>query len=342
MANPATFDPPTFDIVKRHAPALLSLTAHLSAALFGCLLIRGNAPSRDAVEPVRTAEIVLARRTTERTEFYADEAALNGSTHKRTAFKPIAGMDNSPSANGDQPPEPFIALPSQPATIGAAEGLVPSAEVGRVGGRQVLFPGLGDDAIIAADAAIPREVEPTGPKAKLSLFGSAEAEGRSFVFAIDRSQSMGGDGLGAISAAAKELTAQLEPLSAEQTFQLVAYNQSALYFTGRKLIAADAANKKALVRFIADLAAYGPTEHERGLLAALRLKPEVIFLLTDGGDPQLSSGQLRMIRDMAAGRTSIHCLHFGRGAENEPDHFLRRLAAENGGSYVYINMATHE
>ena len=328
----------TIDAVKRPLPAILSIAAHVTAAILGCLLLRGSAPSRDAAEPLRPAAIVLARRTTDETQFYTDETPLSESMRPTVTLKPVIGTGDSPWA--DQPPAPFIALPDHSAMVGAAEGLVPAAKIGPVGSRQILFPGLGDDAIIAADAAIPREVEPTGPKAKLSLFGSAEAEGRSFVFAIDRSQSMGGDGLGAISAAAKELKTQLDRLSAEQTFQVVGYNQSALYFTRRELVSASDANKKALIRFIADLAAYGPTEHERGLLAALRLKPEVIFLLTDGGDPPLRVGQLRTIREMAAGRTSIHCLHFGRGTMENPDHFLRRLAAENRGSYVYIDMAT--
>jgi Ca-activated chloride channel family protein len=64
----------------------------------------------------------------------------------------------------------------------------------------------------------------------------------------------------------------------------------------------------------------------------------VIFLLTDGGDPVLHAGQLRQIREEAAGRTSIHCLHFGRGEAGAEPGFLKRLAAENGGSYVYIDM----
>jgi Ca-activated chloride channel family protein len=92
------------------------------------------------------------------------------------------------------------------------------------------------------------------------------------------------------------------------------------------------------VRFVADTAAYGQTEHLRGLLAALKLKPEVIFLLTDGGEPLLDGAQLRSIRELAGGRTSIHCLHFGRGRAPEGEHFLQRLAAENRGSYVYIDM----
>jgi hypothetical protein len=76
-------------------------------------------------------------------------------------------------------------------------------------------------------------------------------------------------------------------------------------------------------------------------LAALRLKPDVIFLLTDGGDPHLRPGQISFLTDQAAGQTSIHCLQFGTGTADAipADHFLRRLAAETGGSYGFITVA---
>jgi len=193
-------------------------------------------------------------------------------------------------------------------------------------------------AILAEDAKIPRPKVPTGPQARLSLFGSSQALGRSFVFVIDHSNSMGGAGLGAIHAAAKELEARIDQLTDQQTFQVVAYNQSIAWLTGQELIPATSDNKRKLVAFIDALAAYGQTEHRRGLLAALRLKPEVIFLLTDGGDPPLDAGQLKLIRDAAAGGTTIHCVHFGRGPTSDRGSFLARLARDNGGSYVYVDM----
>src|SRR5262249_47810121 len=150
---------------------------------------------------------------------------------------------------------------------------------------------LDEAALRAADAKIPREPIPTGPTAPLSLFGVA-AEGRSFVFVIDRSASMGAEGLGVMQIAAKELASQLDSLSPAQTFQVVAYNQSVTYLYGRDLLSASAENRHKLVRFVSDLAAFGQTDHIRGLLAALKLKPEVIYLFTDGGDPQPDAGQL--------------------------------------------------
>jgi hypothetical protein len=325
------------------APAWLSsLLVHLATAVLGVLFVRAVPPKGIEAETVRPAAIVLARRTASATQYFADEpentspSAASASSNS-AASRPAGGdplfSDASP------PPIAGVKLPELPGVLASGDGLVVVPQPGTGRGKPRILPGVGDAEILAADAAIPREAVPMGPTAKLALFGSAEAEGRSFVFVIDRSQSMGGDGLGAISAAAKELAAQLTALSPEQKVQAVAYNQTPVYFSGRGLLAADEANKKTLIRWVSDIAAFGPTEHERGLLAALKLRPEVIFLLTDGGDPEMHAGQFRVIREEAAGRTSIHCLHFGRGPA-DPDTFLRRLAAENRGSYVYIDMNT--
>jgi len=193
-------------------------------------------------------------------------------------------------------------------------------------------------SILAADALIPREQFPTGPMAKLSLFGSEPALGRSFVFVIDRSSSMSSRSSGAIHLAAKELAGKLVKLRPEQTVQVVAYNEKAMYLTGRELIPATDENKRNLLTFVTNLTATGQTAHTRGVSSALRLKPEVIFLLTDGGDPLLSPGDLLAIRDENAGRTEIHCVQFGRGPRPESADILKRLAAQNRGNYTYVDL----
>ncbi|MBW8883576.1 MAG: VWA domain-containing protein [Planctomycetia bacterium] len=320
---------------------LLSVAIHLLVAITGSLLI-GGAITKTRDESPRTAEIVLARRTADHTEYFADE----GTSQRHSTMKPIgieaaAGVESGGGAmTADQPPlVAGIALPDLAGNLPIGDATIATPQLGgRRGQPRLPVNPLDEAAILAEDALIPREKLPTGPTAQLSLFGSASAEGRSFVFVIDHSNSMGGEGLGAIQAAAKELAAHINQLTDQQTFQVVAYNQAVAYLTDRELIPATAENKRKLVTFVANLAAYGQTEHTRGLLAALRLKPEVIFLLTDGGDPPLDPGQLRLIREEAAPRTAIHCLHFGRGPQSDTKNFLARLAAENRGSYVYIDM----
>lgn len=193
-------------------------------------------------------------------------------------------------------------------------------------------------AILAEDAQVVREVRPSGPIAELSLFGSQPVVGRSFVIVMDRSASMGSGGTGAIGAVAKELSSRLSSLREQQRIQVVAYNQAVESLLGRELMPATEDNKSQLVKRLQAISANGQTEHHYGLLAALRLKPEAIFLLTDGGEPSLTPGQLQLLRKLAAGQTSIHCVRFGRGKETVTDHFMTRLAAENGGSYVYCDL----
>jgi len=320
---------------------LLSLAAHLAAAIIAALLIRGVLPQARNDSSALSGGFLASLAEVPRTQYFTDEPSDNRlqlpTVSTATSEAPAGGTSGLPGATEAPPLAVGISLPQVDGPLAGGEGLIAAPVIGSGRGRPKLRPGLDEAAILAADAAIPREQHPTGPTAQLSLFG-AVAEGRSFVFVIDRSASMGSDGLGVLQIAAKELAAHIHSLSPEQNFQVVAYNQSVAYLYGRDFLPASEENQRKLVRFVADLAAFGQTEHARGLLAALKLKPEVIYLLTDGGEPALDPGQLRIIREQAAGRSSIHCVQFGRGPVGEAARFLQRLAAENRGSYVYIDV----
>jgi hypothetical protein len=42
---------------------------------------------------------------------------------------------------------------------------------------------------------------------------------------------------------------------------------------------------------------------------------------------------------MAKGRTTIHCIQFGKGPPvDEGEIFMRKLSAETGGSYTYVDV----
>ena len=337
------------------AACLVSLAVHLMLAIAALLLVHGER-TRNIDEADRPLTIIVSRSPAAQLEGFADGFAtvvLATPGFELAEVTSLAAATES-GPNESMPPlaadnlQPLVAdlsLPQIGEVSPAKYSSVPrdSKATGSKGlerrkFRRVRIPGNVDEAAIyAAEAEIRREEPPTGPTADLSLFGGPSAAGRSFVFVIDRSASMGSSGLGAIQAAAEELAAQLHQLTDKQTFQVVAYNQSAVYSTDRELIPATSDNQQKLVRFISDQAAYGETEHLRGLIAALRLKPEVIYLFTDG-DPQLNLSDLRLIREQAAGRTSIHCVHFGRGRPTGSQHSFERLADENRGSYLYVDL----
>ncbi len=178
-------------------------------------------------------------------------------------------------------------------------------------------------------------------KARVRLFGLI-GEGYKFVYVFDRSGSMGGEGRESLRAVKDELMQSIKSLERVHQFQIVFYNQRPVIFnpageSGRLAFATDE-NKERVVRFLDSIRAEGGTAHEDALRLAIRLHPDVIFFLTDGDEPKLTSSQLEKITNRAAGIV-IHCVEFGPGPKPEGASFLADLARQNGGGYAYVDMS---
>ncbi len=192
--------------------------------------------------------------------------------------------------------------------------------------------------MLAAERAAFEARRPKGPATSLSVFGSGELTGRKFVFVIDRSKSMGGQGLNVLAAAADELGGAVESLKEYHQFQIVAYHHQTLSISRRALLNATEDAKSQVTEFINNLAAFGGTAHEAALVTALAMNPDVVVLLTDGGLPELNAAQLRRIK-RAAGGTQVHCVQFGFGPQQDLNTFMRNLAAQNSGTYRYVDVS---
>lgn len=322
----------------------LSLIAHLVVILAGVLL--WHVPPRRALEEgERPVSIVLAANPAASSETdYFDETSLPTAASSPPS-SPSSSATGAPSSGlpsaGELPTgSTKIALPGSIAPLVEGIALPTASTSGSSTGR----PTLGDSetiaSILAEEAKRPRGPSgPAGPQGEVGIFGTAPTRGHSFVFLIDRSHSMGSEGLGAIAAAQAELLAALEKLESNHSFQIVAYNQAPTYFRERKLIAVDDDSRRAGHDFLAGLAAFGATDHERAIISALQLKPDVMYLLTDG-DPVLSAGQRKRIREESGGRTTISCIQFGRiRPDDEATRAaLEALARENRGSYAFVDM----
>jgi hypothetical protein len=177
-------------------------------------------------------------------------------------------------------------------------------------------------------------------KARTGMFG-IEGEGYKFVYVIDRSASMGGSGQAALSAAKAALLASLRNLEQVHQFQIIFYHEKPTIFnpTGEKhrSLFATERNKEAAAQFIASITPFDGTEHYDAILLAIRLRPDVVFLLTDADDPKLTAAQLERINRLSGGIT-IHAIEFGSGPQPEADNFLVKLARENGGKHVYVDV----
>ncbi len=231
-------------------------------------------------------------------------------------------------------------LPDDTQVAGSGPDLVVDRLLSGVGPSRAILPGLDEAEILEYEAARRAAIEARGPPAKLSIFGSAVTTGYSFVFVIDRSGSMSDSGSSLLSAARQELAGKLDPLLPTHRFQIVAYNHQCVYLKVPRLLPATDEKKAAVRPFLEGLLAFGGSGHDMALRAALAMEPDVVFFLSDGGDPYLTEIELTNLRRLAARRSSIHCIQFGWGPAAQEEPFMQRLAVQNSGSYVYVDLST--
>jgi len=301
---------------------LMSVALHVAILLALGLTLR-LAPPR-AVTGERTAEVGIALKHHEGDHEYYETESDEGGADSAVSE---AGATKADLADflADQPaPDPSSSLPTPINVIGTA----------------VLGDGGMPNAGGLAEGPAGRK-GPIGGKARPSLFGIT-AEGWKFVYVFDRSDSMNWHDRKPLKAAKAELLASLDSLERVHQFQIIFYNQKPEIFNPsgqqNKLAFATDQNKRNAYRFIGGITATGGTDHVAALKLAIRLRPDVIFFLTDADDPALSAGQLYDIHRRAAGIT-IHAVEFGLGPERSSNNFLVKLARQNGGEHHYVDVS---
>jgi hypothetical protein len=180
-----------------------------------------------------------------------------------------------------------------------------------------------------------------GGYARTGVFG-AVADGRKFVYVFDRSGSMDGHRGAPLNAAKTELINSLKDLGQTHQFQIIFYNEHPRVFdptgTPGRLVFGTDQNKYLAQKFVGSITADGATRHEEALEMALRMVPDVIFFLTDADEPRLTAKQLAHIVHVNKG-TSVHAIEFGFGPQYDSDNFLVKLARQNGGKHVYVDVS---
>ncbi len=341
MSLPGDYE---LDRPPRAIPAWgMSLGLHLVIILAVSLLVIPESTPKGAAEVDRQASIVLVQAHANSEKRYLTEA----DAAEQSELAPSeAAEEPASSAAGGSPESSAQAelaelLPQRSNAPGASatvETALPLSQF-RGPGKHIPTDGKAEAEIVASEREMYRSREPVGPTAKVSVFGSAAAEGRSFTFVIDRSASTGSDGLDVLDVAAKQLALAVEYLEPTHRFQIVAYNQKPHYLGPKQMTPATPENKKLVAKFFQTLNPYGSTDHALALRAAVGAKPDVVFLMTDGGDPFLTAGQYAEIVALARGQTSIHCIQFGHGpALAEGESFMKKLSGATGGSYTYVDV----
>jgi hypothetical protein len=171
------------------------------------------------------------------------------------------------------------------------------------------------------------------------FFGIWDAGAR-FIYVIDCSGSM--FSYHSMDAAKNELLSSLSNLRRSQQFQIVFYNldQKWMKAPGRsdfQYFPASESYRRLAAQFVAGVQPESGTQHLPALQLALRLHPDVIFFLTDAGEPAMKPEEMEEIKTLNAGRTRIHCVQFGMH-DDAAAEFLRKLAAQNNGDFAYQNV----
>lgn len=318
-----------------HAPAaaaavaipswLVSLGTHALVLALGAALMQVVPRMPPGDDGGRAGGIALASTADGGTKYFSDadstqtSAAASANAVAPNLTLPLPGLAQQPSVTG-------AALPTQLQAMGLpSEGTSGKASAAAGGsGNGELTTGKGKAG--------------WGKGVQTGIFG-AQGTGSTFVYVFDRSESMTGPPL---AAAKKELIQSLDHLGTGHQFQIIFYNQGLSPFLSRaaptsSLVFADKQNKLQAAEFTRSIVAAGATRHLEALKAALGLRPDVIFFLTDADDPQLSESELEEIRKYNRG-ASINCIEFGTGLSPGGDNFLRRLARQNDGEHVYVNV----
>ena len=170
-------------------------------------------------------------------------------------------------------------------------------------------------------------------------FSGIRGVGNSFVYVIDRSESMNWNGGGAMYQAINDVIVSidsLDPCLGAFKFQLVVFNQEIEFFENNStLIDVTERNKSRVIKYLRSLVAYGGTEPEQALLQSLKLRPDVVFFLTDA-DEELTQQALFLIKKFRIQYLvkQICVVEFGKASATVKKSF-RQLAEDNNGTYVF-------
>lgn len=319
-------------------PPLASLAFHVGLVLLTAhWWIDGSLPTRshtlqlanvEREEPLQEEPLVVAAQTTQM-------AAAGGESSAPSANLQVASLSSIPaprlpprSAPAPVTPTSEVAslldaLPTDALTFGAGHS---GGSSGGNGGR-VAGDAEREDGVQAGEGA--------------EFFGVA-AGGRRFVFVVDSSRSMSGRRW---VLACQELLKTVKSLNEDQSFYVIFFDQGANpMFTKdvqQDLLPATDANIVKLRRWISSISFGSDTRPALAMRLALALKPDAVFLLSDGEFRDQTRPMLRVVNrasgDADAADDSfvapIHAIGFHSRAAGIS---LQPLAAENGGVYRFV------
>jgi hypothetical protein len=164
------------------------------------------------------------------------------------------------------------------------------------------------------------------PWRRTSFFG-IRAPGRFFVYVIDCSESMIDDDR--LARATIELRRSVLALQAPQQFEVIFFNDESIPMPGGpRPRPADQQTKSQLLAWLRLIEPESGTDPRLALRQALSLRPEAVFLLSDGEFP---NGTVAEVARLNTRQIPIHCVDLSGGLGGA---HLKRIAHDSGGQYA--------
>lgn len=275
-------------------------------------------PQGSAEETARDVGIVLKRQTADGVKFEGEDDNPTDQTADINTPNPTPSEISDIMPTLEENSNSADALPTLPALGPQAESGGSAAAMTEAGGTTGGRPG------------------DVGKAAEVTFFG-VKGTGTKFVYLVDRSASMEGAPL---AAAKQQVAESLSSLDSIHQFQIIFFNARAqpFSFNGQERIAfATEQNVSLAARLLAGVTEDGSTDCFEALKVALRLRPDVIFFLTDADSPLDKRDMDEILSLNQRAGTMISTVEFGRGPDPGRFNFLKALAQRTGGQYGYVN-----
>ncbi len=186
---------------------------------------------------------------------------------------------------------------------------------------------------IGTGSAPAREGATGAARPGLPEFMGVKGDGQNVVYILDFSGSMADE---KISHLKIQLKKSIFSLSSKNKFQVILFNTFAIENPKKGMLPATKQNTQACANWVDEEQVTGSTNPVQALEIALsQLKPDTIYLLTDGAFDSDADVFAVISRLNPEGKVQINTIGFGIGANVQ---VLERIAQENRGKYRYVDV----
>jgi hypothetical protein len=166
-----------------------------------------------------------------------------------------------------------------------------------------------------------------------SFFGT-QPNGKRFVFVVDRSLSMNhphpSEARTRFRRVKLELLKSIANMSEDMYFYIIFFSDGPTPMPARSMQRATPEARQHFLNWMSTIPAGGQTEPRGALALALRLRPDVVYFLTDGS---FTNKVQRELRQLVQKRSVIHTYAFG---DPVGESLMKWIARANGGKYTFI------